>query len=115
MVQAIDQEVENKVADLYGLIRAEVIHLEEYMAEMSEHDDEGRRIGKELGRQLFASALERMDQVVLKAEVGLIDVAWQEKRDKSEEVRALQNKRAKRLGKLSRALNQLTEGDEEGL
>ena len=112
VVRAIDQEVETKVADLHGLIRAEVIHLEEYMAEMAEQDDEGRRIGRRIGRELFTAALDRMDKVVLKAEVGLIDVAWQEKREKSEEVRTLQNKRAKRLGKLSQALNQLTEGSE---
>ena len=111
VVRAIDQEVDTKIADLHGLIRAEIIHLEEYMAEMSEQDDEGRRIGRRIGKELFGAAIERMDKVVLKAEVGLIDVAWQEKRQKSEELRDLQNKRAKRLGKLSQALNQLTEGD----
>jgi len=115
VVRAINQEVDTKVADLYGLIRAEVIHLEEYLVEMRDQDNEGRRIGRFIGRQLFDSALVRMDEVVLKAELGLIDVAWQEKRQKSEEIRTLQNKRAKRLGKLSRALNQLTEGDEEEL
>ena len=115
VVRAIDQEVDNKVSELYGMIRAEVIHLEEFMVEMNEQSDEGRRIGMMMGRQLFDSALTRMDKVVLKAELGLIDVAWQEKRRKSEEIRTLQNKRAKRLGKLSRALNQLTEGDEEDL
>ena len=112
VVRAIDQEVDTKIADLHGLIRAEIIHLEEYMAEMSEQDDEGRRIGRRIGGELFAAAIERMDKVVLKAEVGLIDVAWQEKRQKSEDVRQLQNKRAKRLGKLSQALNELT--DDEG-
>ena len=87
VVRAIDQEVDTKIADLHGLIRAEIIHLEEYMAEMSEQDDEGRRIGRRIGGELFAAAIERMDKVVLKAEVGLIDVAWQEKRQKSEDVR----------------------------
>jgi len=111
VVRAIDQEVDTKIADLHGLIRAEVIHLEEYMAEMSEQDDEGRRIGRRIGNELFAAAVERMDKVVLKAEVGLIDVAWQEKRQKSEQLRDLQNKRSKRLGRLSQALNQLTEGE----
>jgi tetratricopeptide (TPR) repeat protein len=115
VVRAINQEVESKVSELYGLIRSEVIHLEEFMVEMSEQDDEGREIGRMMGRELFDAAMVRMDEVVLSAELGLIDVAWQEKRERSEEIRDLQNKRAKRLGKLSRALNQLTEGDEEDL
>jgi hypothetical protein len=111
VVRAIDEEVNTKIADLHGLIRAEIIHLEEYMAEMGEQDDEGRRIGRGLGKELFTAAIERMDRVVLKAEVGLIDVAWQEKRQKTEAVRQLENKRAKRLGNLSQALNELTAGE----
>ena len=115
VVQAIDQEVETKVADLHGLIRTEVIHLEEYMAEMTEQDNEGRQIGRELGQRLFASAMERMDTVVLEAERGLIDVAWHQKTQQSKAVRELQNKRAQRLSKLTRALNELTEGDGDDL
>ena len=73
VVRAIDQEVDTKIADLHGLIRAEIIHLEEYMAEMSEQDDEGRRIGRRIGKEPLGAAIERMDKVVLKAEVGLIE------------------------------------------
>ena len=115
IVKAIDGEVDGKVAELYGLIRKEAEHLDEYVVEMAQQDSEGRAIGLELGRNLFQVAQQRMDDFVLKAEVGLIDVAWQQKQKETEAVKELENQKASRLGKLTQALRQLTEGEDESL
>ena len=91
IVKAIDGEVDGKVAELYGLIRTEAEHLNEYTIEMAQQDKEGRAIGLEMGRKLFQLAQKRMDDFVLKAEVGLIDVAWQQKQQETEAVKDLEN------------------------
>ena len=82
---------------------------------MAKQDSEGRAIGLEMGKKLFQLAQKRMDDFVLKAEVGLIDVAWQQKQQETEAVKELENQKASRLGNLTRALRQLTEGEDESL
>ena len=113
IIAAIDGKVGEKVDELYGLIRGEALHLEQYALEMTGHESEGRAIGVEVGEELFARAREKMKEVVLKAEVGLIDVAWQQKREHTEAIQKLNRERNKKTNRLHETLNELTTGEIE--
>lgn len=93
----IDRKVGEKVASLVKIIAEEKARLAGYDIEMGTHENSGRRIARAVGERLFDDARRRMQGVVLEADVGLIDVAWQKKQRKTGEIRDLQQDRSKRL------------------
>ena len=54
-----------------------------------------------------------MDDVVLKAEVGLIDAAWQQKREQTDAIQKLNRERNKKTNRLHETLDELTTGEIE--
>ncbi|MEZ4265162.1 MAG: tetratricopeptide repeat protein [Myxococcota bacterium] len=108
VIGAIDGNVSAQTADLLTQIRAASGELDDYGVDASQYELSGRELAREVGQQLFAEAQNRMKTVVLKAEVGLIDVAWQRKREMTDEIQKLNQERAEKLTKLDRTLKEMT-------
>lgn len=108
VIAAIDGNVSSQTADLLTQIRSASGELDDYGVDASQYELSGREIAREVGQQLFAEAQNRMKEVVLKAEVGLIDVAWQRKREMTDEIQKLNQERAEKLAKLDRTLKEMT-------
>jgi|GEM_PF-1347242 len=110
VIAAIDREVGEKTSDLIALVRTEVENLEGYKGEVSALDDEGRTIARQMGEDFFGRALARMDQVVLEADVGVLDVMWARKTEKTVELQALNEERGRRLKQLQSDLESIKTG-----
>lgn len=103
----IDKKVATKVNTLVRIIAREKAKLDQYSVEMAAHENSGRIIARAVGEKLFEDARKRMQTVVLEADVGLIDVAWEKKQRKTAEIRDIQQERAKRLQKMNESADRL--------
>lgn len=108
VIGAIDAKVGEKSKELAAQIRNEARFLGSYAGEMGSYEKDGRRIGLDVGEALFRRAREKMKEVVLGAEVGLIDVAWQEKLEVTDEIRKVNRERSEKTSRLDATLRDLT-------
>lgn len=86
VIKLIDDRVKQKALGLRRLIDAEKRHLVEYNAEMEGYERKGRKLARRMGRRLFKRAHRQMKKIVLNADVGLMEVAWQRKRDETQSI-----------------------------
>ncbi|MFO0750264.1 MAG: tetratricopeptide repeat protein [Myxococcota bacterium] len=110
VIGAIDREVGTKTGELVDLVRHEIENLEAYNVDVQGFDRDGRQIASRLGDEFFKRAAVRMDRVVLEADVGLLDVMWARKQDKTAELGRLSDERNKRLKQLTQDLESIKEG-----
>ena len=116
VIADIDQEVGTKTREIVGTVRGEIESLDGYQVEVQGLDGEGRQIAQQLGADFFARAAVRMDRVVLEADVGLLDVMYARKQDKTAELGRLSDDRNRRLKQLQQDLDSIKQGaaDESG-
>lgn len=74
-------------------------------------EDMARQFAGEAGQAMFERADARLDERILTAELGLVDVAWRRKQAKTGDLRALQRQRGKALRQLESIRSSLM-GDE---
>ena len=116
-----------KVGDLYRLIgkpaskRTAVIgkqlahekrNIANYKVQVNAYEEQSRHLARTVGYTLIRRAQTRLADVVLEADLGLVDVAWQRKLDKAKEIRSLQADRAKKVKTLQKVLEDLS-GDDD--
>ncbi|MCC6620113.1 MAG: tetratricopeptide repeat protein [Deltaproteobacteria bacterium] len=116
VIAAIDREVGIKTAEIAAQVDNELESLTAYSAEVKTLDGDGRRIASALGDEFFRRAALRMDQVVLEADVGLLDVMWARKQDRTAELGRINEDRNRRLKQLQADLRSIKSGaaDEAG-
>ncbi len=108
VVTSIDGRVAAAAKKLRAKIRKEAQRLVKYGRQLSAYEDEGREIGREIGEQLFEESRDSMKSLVRGADVGLIDVVWQQKRNETAAASKLSSERAERLKSLNLSLQELT-------
>lgn len=113
VVAAIDREVADKTAALMQVVRAELGDLEAYGRRVGALDADARRLAREMGDAFFARALARLDQVVLEANVGVLDVMWARKDERTVALQELGEERARRLRQLQLDLESIKSGAAE--
>jgi tetratricopeptide (TPR) repeat protein len=110
VISAIDKEVGTKTAELVELVRRESKNLASYDGEVEVYEGEGRAIAMRLGEEFFARAMSTMDMVVLDADVGLLDVVWARKSEKTQELQRINDDRARRIRQLQQDLDSIKSG-----
>lgn len=110
VIAAIDREVGSKTAELVDQVRRELENLTGYEGEVTVLDGDGRVMALNMGEEFFARALGRMDQVVLEADVGLLDVMWARKNEKTQELQRLNDDRSRRIKQLQADLENIKTG-----
>ena len=110
VISAIDKEVGTKTAELVDQVRRELEHISGHRAEVTAFDGDGRIMALQMGEEFFNRALGRMDQVVLEADVGLLDVMWARKNEKTQEMQRINDDRSKRIKQLQADLESIKSG-----
>src|SRR5262249_14713356 len=72
----IDGLIESKLADVRVTIADEKAHIGEYQKQLSSYRGETTVVGGGVAAQSLRSIAERFYQIVVRADVGIIDVAW---------------------------------------
>jgi tetratricopeptide (TPR) repeat protein len=112
----MEREVARKTAELLKVVKQEQGLLAGYGGEVETLTSDGDTIASRHGVAFFEAALKRMAQVVLDADVGLLDVVWARKSDQSALLQSLNEDRGRRLKALQESLDSIKRGagDEAG-
>lgn len=108
VIRVIDSRVGEKAATIQRIVDIEKGRLTGYESEAIAQRSDAGRIARAKGEALFEQAARRMDRVVLEADVGLIDVAWERKQEATTKVQRYMDDRSERLAELDRELKQFT-------
>ncbi|MGK0357911.1 MAG: tetratricopeptide (TPR) repeat protein [Bradymonadia bacterium] len=100
--------VDDQVADLQDMIEREKRNIGGYELELATHQAETETLGGAIAARNFRAVLARVDALVLEADIGLVDVAWKQKRDKSAQITTLLDRQAADLKALERSYLEVT-------
>ncbi len=103
----INGAVAIKVADYRRQVAAERKLLRVYRREVAGFDRQSSRIAKEIGQPLFREAHKRLTEVVLEADLGLVDVAWKRKTAESGKILALQKEQSEQMRHLEETMREI--------
>jgi hypothetical protein len=81
----IDKQVDERLADIKTSIAEEKAHVAEYQVALTGHQGEAIAVGGGITAQSFKSVADRFYQIVVRSDVGIIDVAWALKQNKTDE------------------------------
>ena len=87
LVAVLNTKTQQKLADTRRQVQVERERLEQYERRLAETEASTMKISEDVGSILFQVARDEIDSVVLEADLGLIDIAWQKKRQLATEIR----------------------------
>lgn len=105
MAQLVDQKVE----ELRLQLDAERSRVGEYDGELNVYSGDSEGLSNEIAAKNFARVEEKFGELVLKADVGTIDVSWKRKEQRTVKIRALFEKKGQELKALEQGVG---EGEE---
>ncbi len=118
-VQAAYDELERSVlkrtADMQALVSHEAQNLVTYQVKLEEIDQNARLVVGEVAMKNFGLVRDRLKNIVLRADVGITEVAWEVREEQMTRVRNLQVERAREDRLLKEELNEVLDdsGEEE--
>jgi len=109
----IDETASAKLKDLVTVLEAEKRNLTVYQQSVRGYEDEARQLARAIGYELVRRAQARLAGVVLEADLGLVNVAWQRKQDKAKEISELQTQKGDQLKVLDDSLKAQLEDEDD--
>jgi hypothetical protein len=96
-------------------IRDEIALLETYAASLERLDIEARQVVGEVAMKNFALVRDRLKSVVLRADVGIVQEAWEQREEQRRRLRSLQRERAREEQNLNDELREVLDDAEDDL
>ena len=103
----IDAEVERKTGDVIGQVATETTNLVGYQVRLEELDGQARTLVGEVMMRNFGFVRDRLKSMVLRADVGITQQAWEVREDEITRVRTLQRERSTQERLLREELNEV--------
>ncbi len=94
-------------------IADEVVALESHSARLDQLDQEARLVVGEVAMRNFARVRDRVKNIVLRADIGIVQEAWEQREEQRQRVRNLQRERAREEQMLNDELREVLEDAEE--
>ncbi|MEZ4473150.1 MAG: tetratricopeptide repeat protein [bacterium] len=88
------EHVDRKAGDYSGQLAREKANIAEYQRDLGDYQAQTETLGGAIAARSFLHVLGRIDGLVLEADVGLVDVAWKQKQDKSDQISRLLTRQA---------------------
>lgn len=98
---------------LKAVITEEVSNVEGHAANLEELDQEARLVVGEVAMRNFAAVRDRLKSIVLRADIGIVQEAWEQREEQRQRVRNLQRERAREEQLLNDELREVLEDAEE--
>jgi tetratricopeptide (TPR) repeat protein len=103
-----------RLVGLKKTLAQEQRNISEYQASVRNYEDDSRTLARQVGYTLVRTAQNRLSEIILEADLGMVDVAWQRKQDRATSMRELQDEMSKRVKSLGDVLENLSsDGTEE--
>jgi tetratricopeptide (TPR) repeat protein len=96
----IDRAIGDGLEEVKRLLAQERQNLTAYKAELAEHENEGRTVGSGVLGASFKEVKARFYDVIVRTDVGGVDVAWSQKEDTDDDLKRLELARARELKQL---------------
>jgi tetratricopeptide (TPR) repeat protein len=111
----LEREVAKKTQDVRDAVQRETSNLVGYTIALDKLDGEARRVVGEVAMRNFGFVRDRLRSIVLRADVGITEEAWEVREEQQTRVRNLQVERARADRTLKEELNQVLDdsGDPE--
>ena len=103
----IESEVGSKAQELRSIVRSETTNIVDYSLQLEELDKEARVLVGEVARRNFGQVRERLREIVLRADVGITEEAWELREEQYTRVRRLKIERARGEQRLREELEEV--------
>ncbi len=113
LYSSLGARVDKRTEKVQAVLRREKTNIANYKVRMNQYEDASRTLARTVGYTLIRRAQARLADVVLEADLGMVDVAWQRKQDKAKRVGELQTERNSRVNSLQKTLESLTDDEED--
>ena len=110
---SLSKRVAARSAKVRETLRREKRNIALYKVRMNQYEQSSRGLASTVGYQLIRRAQTRLSDVVLEADLGLVDVAWQRKQDKAKEIQRLNAESKKKIERLDKTLESLSDNEED--
>lgn len=107
---SLDGQVASKIADLQKKIDTEAANIETYRKRLDELDagkDGARELVGAVAKRNFEYVRDKLNNIVLRADVGITEQAWEVREEELERVRNLQNERTREQNLLDEELREV--------
>ena len=112
LYRRIGKRASDRTAEVTKLLAVEKRNIAEYKVQVNAYEEQSRSLARTVGYTLIRRTQSRLADVVLEADLGMVDVAWQRKLDKATEIRSLQEERANKVKTLQKVLEDLSDTDD---
>ena len=103
----IESEVGAKAQELRTIVQRETTNIVDYSLQLEELDKEARVLVGEVARRNFGQVRERLREIVLRADVGITEEAWELREEQYTRVRRLKIERARGEQRLREELEEV--------
>jgi len=109
----LERQASAQAEVLRGKIQDELASIEMRATALDQVDQEARIVVGQVAMKAFAGVRERLKGIVLRADVGIAQEAWEEREEEARRVRSLQRERAREEQMLNEELREVLEDAEE--
>lgn len=111
----LEREVQKKTSEAREIVQRETQNMVSYQIQLDKLDGEARQVVGEVAMRNFGLVRDRLRNIVLRADVGITEEAWEVREEQMTRVRNLQVERAREDRLLKEELNEVLDdsGDAE--
>lgn len=106
---ALEQEVARRSTEVRTVMEQETVALVGYEVELEKLDRESRGVVGEVARRNFGTVRDRLHNIVLRADVGITEQAWEVREEQMTRVRSLRVERVREEKLLKEELDEVLE------
>jgi len=100
--------VDTRVSRIVKQLRREKGNVRGYDQQLAGHQRETEALGGSIAARSFQQVLDQVEAIVLEADVGLIDVAWKQKADKSKKMSEVLQRQSSEYSALQRTYQEVS-------
>jgi tetratricopeptide (TPR) repeat protein len=109
----IERNVESKAGELRAAVQRETANIVDFSLRLEELDREARLVVGEVAMRNFGMVRDRLRNIVLRADVGLTEEAWEVREEQITRVQRLKVERAQTKARLEEELNEVLDDSGE--
>jgi len=110
MENTIHHRLDDAAAELMKTVAQEKAKLPGYGTKIDGIDNMSRSVSREVGHALFRAANESIQKTVLQADLGVIDLAWEQKQGRTDKIEALNKERTQKIKEVRAIIEELDKG-----
>ncbi|MGC6416623.1 MAG: tetratricopeptide repeat protein [Bradymonadia bacterium] len=100
--------IDERVAEYRAMLRSERSKLGLFTTELVQQESSTRALGGAIAARTFLNVLNKIANVVIEADIGMVNIAWKRKYDKSNEISKVVEKQGDELKRLQSLFNEVT-------